>query len=430
MLLHLKRCAVIGDASMAYIPSKALSDVLERSQSGLWIDRLHGGAVALVCKINEAVIKSLHQGAGCSLLFSVVEVESLSIMCLGLRVQDEPDKPFTLMIPNSSPDDLASVKEILGSRTTRLHCLNELNHPVLSASCSLDAVTAQGALDRLRPANLSPITAIAASAREQSDFLQILDRSLRRFQQHIYQTEDIKEGEMTAAIPLTLEIWEPEEVFEISPTAQGGPFRIDDADEGWKLEKEVHLCMDAIYPGRSSIHRPTRNDGKEHIDVLCFDSNSLCLIESKSLSVLKVDQMRPSWRRASNVEKDISKGIGELQGALRYIRSGGQVFDVDSSPILINSQGDLPAHAIVLLSEMYASLDWEQIARQVISASENEHHKALFHVVDLMELNHIVSQSRDSQDFYFLLAQRWGNVKVKGTAYFRSMRLSADWHPA
>jgi hypothetical protein len=199
----------IGDAAMAYIPSKALWEILEGSQAGIWIDRLQVGEVALVCKAHEAVIKSLYQGAICSFLLSIVKVESFSIMCLALRVQDEPDNPYIVMAPRSSPGELASVKEILSSRITRLHCVNELNHPVLSASCLLDTITAQGALDGLRSVNLTPIR-----VRERSELYQILDLALHRFSDHIYQSGPVNEGEMIAIIPLALDIGNPGEVFD------------------------------------------------------------------------------------------------------------------------------------------------------------------------------------------------------------------------
>jgi hypothetical protein len=156
--------------------------------------------------------------------------------------------------------------------------------------------------------------------------------------------------------------------------------------------------------------------------VLGFDNRSLCLVESKSLSVLTVNQHRSSQRRASLVKRNVSRAIKKLGGALKRIRSGGQICNADGGPIMITDQQNLPAHAIVLLSEMYAFLDWELIARDVDVASENESHKALFHVIDLMELSYIVNQSKDSQDFYWWLAQRWLNVKTKGKAYCRSIR--------
>ena len=405
---------------MAYIPSNTLETTIEESRLGLWFDKLHDGAIAFVCKIPEVVIKALYQGAGCSFLVSVVRVESLNILCLGFRVQDEPENPFTMCIISASDSDSASIMEILGSGTTRLHCLNELNHPVLSAYCSLEPSTAKDALDNLRSTNhylLTPDTAY-----EPLDFVRIVERALDCFQKHIYRSTPHDEDEsliaMTAAIPLALDIWEPVEIFEVSPTAQEGPFLIDDKVEGPKLEKQAYLPLNTIYPG--STYRSPKSGNRELIDVLGFNADFICLVESKSLSVLTVDEARPSQRRAATVTSHISKAMRQLRGALRRIRSGDQICDANGVPIVIRDQENLPAQAIVLLSEMYFYLDWKLIAREVVSASEDEHQKALFHVMDLTELSYIVSQSGNADAFNRWMVQRWMAVKDTGTAYGRS----------
>lgn len=56
---------------------------------------------------------------------------------------------------------------------------------------------------------------------------------------------------------------------------------------------------------------------------------------------------------------------------------------------------EAPAHAIVLLSEMYSFVDWRAVADAVASASDDVVHRALFHVFDLQEL---VSLARDCVD--------------------------------
>ena len=405
---------------MAYIPSSALETIIEKSRLGLWIDKLQNGAIALVCKIPEVVIKALYQGAGCSFLLSVVRVESLNFLCLGLRVQDEPDNPFTVSAINASDSDSASIMEILGSGTMRLHCLNELNHPVLSAHCSIEPSTAKDALDSLRSTNYYLLT--QAQPYEPSDFGRIVEHALDCFQKHVYRSTHHDEGEslieMTAAIPLALDIWKPVRVFEVSPTAQEGPFLIDDKDEGRKLEKQAYLSLNTIYP--DNTYRSPKSGNRELIDIFGFNADFICLVESKSLSVLNIDEARSSQRRAATMTSHVSKAMSQLRGALRRIRSGGQICDANGVPIMIGDQESLPAQAIVLLSEMYFYLDWKLIACKVISASEDERQKALFHVMDLAELSYIVSQSGNADAFNRWMVQRWMAVKDSGTAYGRA----------
>jgi len=409
---------------MTYVPSSALAAVLERVRVGLWIDSLQDGRVALVCKMPELAIKALHRGVGCSFLISIVKVEEFSILCLGIRVEDEPENPFTTTIPTCSSRDLAILKEILSSRSTTLHCLNELNHPTLSAWCSLESATAQTSLDGLNSTNPYLLTPSTGQPQQPTEMLRVVELALDRFQKEIYRPagEAPREFvEATGKIPLSLSLWQPVEVFEVSPTLAGGPFRIDDQDEGQKQERSLHLLIDSVYP-RNTYRSPRIQDGgsmRELIDVLGLGSDAICLLESKGMAILSAAVDRSSHRRAAMVTKYIAKGLRQLKGALTTIRLGGRVYDADGLLLKLPGRETLPAHAIVLLSEMYAFVDWQRVAAEAIACSENDRLRALFQVMDVSELSYLVKLSKDARAFNERLIQRWFAVRVKGTAYLR-----------
>lgn len=98
---------------MAYIPSIALEHIIDNSKVGLWLDTLYDGAVAFVCKIPGNTIRALFLGAQCTFQVSIMQVESHGVMCLGLKIQDEPENPFNVIVPNFSPDCLGSVRKNL-----------------------------------------------------------------------------------------------------------------------------------------------------------------------------------------------------------------------------------------------------------------------------------------------------------------------------
>jgi hypothetical protein len=56
----------------------------------VWIEALVERRNAIVAKIPDSVIKSLYLGAKSSLFVGVINVDPLRILCLGLRVNDEP----------------------------------------------------------------------------------------------------------------------------------------------------------------------------------------------------------------------------------------------------------------------------------------------------------------------------------------------------
>jgi hypothetical protein len=410
---------------MSFVPSIRLSENLALASIGVWPEEVADGRAVLVCKIPETAIKALHMGARCSLFLAVVRAEPLDLLCLGLRVNDEPENPFTALMPNTSPDDVPLLQLILTAESTTLHCLNELNHPMLSASCLMDRDMATAAAEALRTSNYWLLTLESSKQRHPSSLSRLLNLALDRFGQHVHRSptdavpDEIKMG---ADLPLALKIWPPTEVFEVTPTTADGPFVIGDNDEGKKLERLTQLLIDLAYPGRS-YRSPQVEDGnstRELADVLAFDERSICVVEAKALSVLNVQRDRPSSRRAASVTKDIEKAISQLTGAMNKIRSDAPIFTSDGAPIPLPNRKALLAHAIVVVSEMYALVDWKRIAADVVKESDNESRKALFHVMDLQELSALTSRCPDSWTFFGRLFQRWVQIKIKGTSYMRT----------
>src|ERR1700690_4219816 len=100
---------------MAFIPSIKLNSALAKATVGIWIETLGDGRTALVCKVPETIIKALYRGAGSSFLLAAIRAESLTILCLGIRINDEPDHPFSLAMVNVSPEDVGLLTQVLAS---------------------------------------------------------------------------------------------------------------------------------------------------------------------------------------------------------------------------------------------------------------------------------------------------------------------------
>jgi hypothetical protein len=153
---------------------------------------------------------------------------------------------------------------------------------------------------------------------------------------------------------LTLELWNPTKTIAVTAPGESEPFAIDDADEGPKLERLGHVVLGALYP--HSYHSPHVQDGatrRELVDLLGVGADWICLIEAKAMSMMDSTSLRSSDRRKANIEKAIIKGLGQLGGALKNIRSGAALFRNDGNPLTFANR-EAPAHAIVLLSEMYS----------------------------------------------------------------------------
>jgi hypothetical protein len=123
------------------------------------------------------------------------------------------------------------------------------------------------------------------------------------------------------------------------------------------------------------------------------------------------------------------KGLKQVAGAMRQIRTGAPIYDTRGTSIAIPDLRDTPAHGIVLISEMYSFVDWEAVALAVNEATDKAN-MTLFHVFDLRELASLANRSKATDRFNQMLIQRWAMVKAKGTAYGRARPRNAADPPA
>lgn len=107
-------------------------------RSVLWIERLQADRTALVCKVPETAIKAALQGASISLLIGEVQTPSVRLLCLGITIRDESERPLTVQRPTTDPEEIALLADVLSSGSTTLHFVNELDHPVLSGWCQFE----------------------------------------------------------------------------------------------------------------------------------------------------------------------------------------------------------------------------------------------------------------------------------------------------
>jgi hypothetical protein len=98
------------------------------------------------------------------------------------------------------------------------------------------------------------------------------------------------------------------------------------------------------------------------------------------------------------------KGLKQVTGAMRQIRAGVPIEEADGRPIDLPNR-NVPAHGIVLISEMYSFVDWRAVAAAVNLATDRAQ-MTLFHVFDLRELASLANSSRATDRFNQALIQR------------------------
>lgn len=408
---------------LVFFPSSRLRDRMLVEGGGAWTERTADGDLHLVVKAPTHSIRAVHRfGAAASLRVALVELDGARLLVFGVRIEDEPGCPNTFVAPLREARDVDEVVQLLARSEVRVHVFNELTLNLLAVDCDLPS-EAKSLRDRL-VAWVPQVTEVRSARRATidaiMDHVEALEsghESLRQAVVHVWET-----------LPLRCDRTTELEVVYLG----AGTFKLSDLDEGGELERLVFPLFEWLCPTRAFLSPKIDEQGKrrELTDVLAFTPAPECteegffLIESKALSVVNAKQGKSSDKRGRSVEKDIRKGIRQLLGAAKNVHSGSPIYDRDGVPIDMQERAKAVGHGLVLLSEMHSSVDWGEVARQI----EEARSKLLVHVMDLAELQKLVSQSEGRPAvFESFLIQRWEAVfEHRGLVRTRVVRPAAD----
>lgn len=373
-------------------------------------------APVLYLKLPSDVLKALLLDAKLALLATTVTTHGQTLDIVGVSIDDVPGDPFRYYQPLTEPDQLSMLRACATATTIQAYVFNELVIPVFETLLT-PVHPAESFL-----ANLAPITtgqpppipdqeaaldavvhlAVKIGAPPESQVKPLSFLQLQRSSLEIYR--------------LTL------------PPA--GDFDADDKDEGGNLEQSIQALLSTRY--NSGIYRsPQVDDGasgakRELTDVLLVTPNALFLFESKVMAVLERGISATSERRAKVTTKHFEKALGQLVGAVKRIRGGLTIHDVEERPIA--AFGSAPAiHATIVVSARMAGLDFRDIAAQLTEAGKRVN--ACFHFLDLGELQQLLAFTNDSRTLSAYMDRRYEVVTGSGNAAIRSVFRHARTRP-
>jgi hypothetical protein len=195
---------------------------------------------------------------------------------------------------------------------------------------------------------------------------------------------------------------------------------IKSLDEGGNFEGLIFGCLAPLFSDYT-YHSPYNSKGKELADILCLDDDFVCFVQAKSLSILG-NAKRPLSKRIEKMlfdqdAKHPGKAIRQALGTIREIRSGQKIYkDIkQTTEISIPHPQSITIHALILISEMHHSVDWEALAEILINNSD-EASNIFLHVVDLEELQRISLAMRNATEFNNVLIGRWKTMRTHKNA--------------
>jgi len=393
-----------------YLPSEQIRKSMEVERAGLWIEATQSGHVLLV-KGNTPLLKMIYKGVKTELVLADVLSRQIRVWCLGFRIFGDEARPITIMHCVRLSYEQEALAGLVVTREIDFHLYDEMERHVARCKCELERESA----------NAMNLAIRSSSGVYTGEFNSSVDDALDIFSRLINGREDQQISEGAHVIPLELKDWTLTTIVGIG----SGRFRLDE-DEGGGLEQSAHQLVESLF-GERGYRSPELRTGtgrRELTDSLLVSDLVCCLLETKALSIFRPDPGMTLERRASNMMKDIKKGLRQLKGAVRSLRAGTAVYSSgrrvsglygDPQPIELPDR-DCVILGFVLVSDLEIKIAWSRITKQLLESSEGN---ALFQILDLTELRSLIGTAINPLQFVSNAILRFAKVREEQNAQIR-----------
>ena len=285
----------------------------------------------LLIKAHSLLLKYIVQGVQLKLFFFRI---SDGHFAYALRIADDATHGAIIWSLLADPDELAALRDLKEHGGCSVYLFNEAcaNCAWTSAEILIDPPILELA-NEARPASRNPI-------QHMDEVSEVLDR--------------IQQGATNEAIAVelvTADSWKQIRTDFILNGVGKATLNLLSDNEGSHQEQLAHALLGDLSPRgayvNTQLHEPS--GWKEFTDVVLTHEFGTVLLESKSLTVL--EQRLPDRNKLRKTIKKASiKGLSQLTGAARSLRTNVPVFDPNGNPIQL--ERTQPPHAILLVPDL------------------------------------------------------------------------------
>jgi len=178
-------------------------------------------------------------------------------------------------------------------------------------------------------------------------------------------------------------------------TNQAGASRLEllDPDEGGQQEELVIWLTDNLQT-RGAIRSPQIPKGsgtRELTDILLTHHYGSILFESKALGILKRLQRPNRAKLTEGVRRHIVKAASQLRGAIKKLRAGTPITDLNGRPLTVERTA--PPHAIILVPDLDLLRGDPRLGVEFMQEF-CEANRAVLHILDPAELLRVVQAAQ------------------------------------
>ena len=362
-----------------HIPSERIYHRMRAETASIWFVPANDGTEpSLLVKVPTPTLKALIVGCPMQLLFGKKD----NYLCVGARIEDMPDTPVLLSGAQIVDEEHESLIRAMKQKTFPIFLFNEMDICLASSSVDITEEDSSAVLklleskDSLYTGGFNPDVSLAIDCFDYS-----IDKT--KTYPNSYEIPVVEIAPKVGA-------WETTNVFFINNRSYHG-INISSEEEGATFENTIWGSLESVFP--TTLYKsPQVQHGdkkREFTDVFAYHEYGSFLIEAKDLSVIRTGYNKGEQKRLTGIQKQVTKAIKQLIGAVKAFKRGDSLYDADGNEILVDRE--IPPHAIILITELMTCGDWEEITKQLLEAINET--GALFHLLDLREFITLLKQS-------------------------------------
>lgn len=361
----------------------------------------------IMVKAPSSAIRSVIKGCRVEFLFGKDSEHDKPILHNGVRIYDDPVHYMIITGAQRYEREHSSLLRIIKNEIIPIHFHNELS------VCTATAVVSFTPASRMRILKLVGDKGSLYTG----PFDDSISRSLDCF---VYSLDKAKQFNYArdievVVIEATLSNWQMMTNHFIGVNDQSKVV-INDSSEGKVFEKQVWASLESMFDFDIYL-RPQvkhKNISRELTDILAFSEYGIFLVETKALGILNNDQERNMDRKVAGIQKQISKGIDQLAGAVKKV--GEHEIIYDSKGATIEFDRELLPHCIVLVSELLPFGEWKPILIKMFQTMIDV--PMQLHLMDLTEFMRYVGYSKHNKHtFDYFLMERTNDLVKHQTVH-------------
>ncbi len=240
---------------------------------------------------------------------------------------------------------------------------------------------------------------------------------------------------LTADIQVSQE-WSSVHNTLVTNSATDSPVNLFDKNEGSQQEELIIWLADNLHPNGAtrSPQIPKGKGTRELIDAVLSHEFGTIIFESKTLAIFSRNNLPDRVKLSRDVSGHLCKATAQLQGAIRNLKTGIRVTNLEGE--VLDIERNQPIHAVILVPDLEL-VEIGQRAEMIMLFEFMQETRGLLHILDPAELLRMVqaaemisARSKTTTPMmafdYYLMERAKKSIELKRLCFSMLLRFEGD----